>query len=315
MTPETVDVRMKKRLDLVGIDVADQYESLIRQMDKIGVDVVGCMEPVREQWERTIKKHPNRLFGIPYVPIGPNGADLEKMEYAIKSLGYKALKFFTCQVRGAFMCNNFELMDPVYKKAIDLDVPTMWHIGSMGFGPARMIHNDPGALNEVVVKYPQLKVVVCHLGEAQPWGQEQAYIEIAMNNDNVYIEASAVPTYWMMRWMPPMNPQGPPEMDKQLPLMRNWSMMNSDKIGGGWGKPYTHKDPRMMEAWRKVKEKFVETIRSCAIQCPNKFMWATDGPFAEREDVSISIYKEALCDDQELLHKVLGETAKKLFKL
>jgi predicted TIM-barrel fold metal-dependent hydrolase len=89
--------------------------------------------------------------------------------------------------------------------------------------------------------------------------------------------------------------------------------MNSDKLGET--KPYLSKDPRMNEAWRKIMEKHQEAILSCAVQCPNKFMFATDGPFAMRQDIALNLYREAFADDKELLNKILGENARKLYKL
>ena len=213
-----------------------------------------------------------------------------------------------------FYANDFDKMGPLYEKAIDLDVPTMWHIGGVGYSFSRTIFSNSKFLNEVAYKYRDLKIVICHLGETQAPGQEQEYIELAMTYPNVYIEASAVTTYWMWRAMPPKNYVGPPEMARFLVINRNWGFMNSDKIAGT-KKPYTSKDKRMMEAWQKIKEKHKETIRSCALQCPDKFMFATDGPFVMRQDIFLKIYREALAEEPEILAKVLGENAKKLFKL
>jgi hypothetical protein len=304
--PEVLDVRTKTRLNTVNIDPEDQYGSLVKQMDKVGVDMTGIMSPNDPD---AIKKYSNRLFGISGVGLDANGKpNIEKVEHDITSLGWKALKF------GArYYANDFEKMDPIYKKAIDLDIPCMWHIGGAGHTPSRKIFSDPDFLNEVAFKYRDLKIVVCHLGETGPPGQEQEYIELAMTYPNFYIEASAVTTYWMWRAMPPMNPKGPPEMDRFLVINRNFSFMNSDKLGET--KPYLSKDPRMNEAWRKIMEKHQETIRSCALQCPNKFMFATDGPFAMRQDIALNLYRKAFADDKELLNKILGENAKKLYKL
>ena len=304
-SPQRLDVRTKSRLKIVDIDPEDQLGSLVRQMDECGVDITGLMSPFNID---EVKKYSNRLFGIAGVEVVDGKPNIEKVEHDITSLGWKALK-----LGARYYAHDFEKMGPVYEKAIELDVPTMWHIGGAGHAPARTIFSNPKHLNEVAFKYRDLKIVVCHLGETGPVGQEQEYIELAMTYPNVYIEASAITTYWMWRAMPPKAPIGPPEMDRFLVINRNWAMMNSDKIEGT--KPYTSKDERMNEAWRKEKEKHRETIRSCAVQCPNKFMFATDGPFAMRQDIALELYREAFADDKEILNKVLGENAKKLYKL
>jgi predicted TIM-barrel fold metal-dependent hydrolase len=309
---DRLDVRTRDRLKIVDVDPLDQCGSLVKIMDKNGVDKTGIIGPYKPD---DVKKYSNRLYGISTVQIDASGKpNIEKVEHDITSLGWKALFLSPTGLTGNFYPNDFEKMGPLYEKARDLDVPTMWHPGGGGHSLSRIIFCRPEYLNEVAFKYRDLKIVITHLGETQPWGQEQVYIELAMTYPNVYIDATAIISYWLWRVMPPKNYVGPPEMARFHVIDRSWVFQNSDKIEGT-KKPYTSKDQAMMEAFQKLKDKHRDTIRSCALQCPDKFMLGVDMPFALRQDIALALYREALADDKEILKKVLGENARKLFKL
>ncbi|MFX0211734.1 MAG: amidohydrolase family protein, partial [Candidatus Hodarchaeota archaeon] len=173
-----IDVRTRTRLKISRIDPDDQYRSLIKQMDKNGIDITGIMGPYDHD---QMKKYSNRFFGISMFENYPK-PNIEKIEYDVTTLGLKALKMLPDlsgppgyageRKRGSFDPKD-KIMDPVYKKVIDLDIPTWWHAVE--------------SLRDVIIKYPELKVVIAHLGD-----KAGDPIELCKTYPNVYIEASAI---------------------------------------------------------------------------------------------------------------------------
>ena len=92
-----------------------------------------------------------------------------------------------------------ERLFPLYEKALELDIPVQFHMGWTPCVNAPMKYQPPWLLDDVGIRYPQLKVVMCHLG--WPW-VEQAMATIA-KHDNFHADMAYLAWFGpekLLRW-------------------------------------------------------------------------------------------------------------------
>lgn len=99
------------------------------------------------------------------------------------------------QVRGIKLYPGYEsypINDPslesVFRIAAKYDVPVMIHTGDTYSKTAKVRHAHPLLVDDVAVDYPDVKFVMCHLGN--PWFQDTA--EVLYKNENVYADMSGL---------------------------------------------------------------------------------------------------------------------------
>ncbi|MBI2853383.1 MAG: amidohydrolase [Chloroflexi bacterium] len=63
-----------------------------------------------------------------------------------------------------FFHTNDKRCFPVYEKAIELDVPIIIHAGPAKGRTCRLAYANVWDLDEVAIMYPQLRIVICHIG-------------------------------------------------------------------------------------------------------------------------------------------------------
>ena len=76
----------------------------------------------------------------------------------------------------------------VYELAVEFDVPVMIHSGDTYSPTAKIKYAHPLQIDEVAVDFPQLKIIICHLGN--PWFRD--CIEVVYKNSNVYADLSGL---------------------------------------------------------------------------------------------------------------------------
>jgi len=157
---------------------------LIRNMDKAGVDKSCIMTSDHRRVNpppriapytsnnyigKLLQEYPDRLIGIAgYDPFrgGPYDA-VKELERCIQELGMSGMKLYPSY-------DNFHPYDerlfPLYEKAIEFDIPLTFHMGFTGTVTAMMKYQFPHLLDEVGIRYRDLKVVVAHIG--YPWFDE-----------------------------------------------------------------------------------------------------------------------------------------------
>ena len=77
---------------------------------------------------------------------------------------------------------------PIYEEAQRLGVPVMFHAGMSWEPGARCDRGQPLRLEEVAVRFPQLKIVIAHF--AWPWAMEAAVL--ALKYPNIFIDTSCL---------------------------------------------------------------------------------------------------------------------------
>ncbi len=201
--------------------------------------------------------------------------DLEMMEKAIVELGFKGIRFVPAVAW--FYPDDYERLDPVYRKAIELDVPVRWHIGDSGLRAANAAYASMERLADVVHRYTDLKHLIAHLGGFAQEGIEHRVIEFATSRPNVYIEASAAPRAAMIRNFPMGTAPLAQRYTTDFLYAEEWS-------------------PEVRSAWDEVRDRQVRIIRQPANACPERFLFASDAPFAISQQLGFDLHKEALGD-------------------
>lgn len=131
-----------------------------------------------------VSQYPDKLIG--YCSVDPNNENaVEELERSIKELNLKGLKL-------APIYQNFdpngEKGDAIFKKANELNIPILLHQGTTFPRKAPLKYAKPILLEDVALKYPDLKMVIAHMGH--PW--EADTIALIRKQPNVYADISAL---------------------------------------------------------------------------------------------------------------------------
>src|SRR4029453_7961006 len=129
--------------------------------------------------------HGSRFIG--WAGVDPNRGMMavRELEHAVKELGLRGLNLQCFEHRLAI---NDKRMYPLYAKCIELDIPVNLHASTNFSTDCLMEHGRPLLLDEVMVHFPELRVVASPPG--WPWVHE--LIGVAWRHRNVYIGVSAV---------------------------------------------------------------------------------------------------------------------------
>ena len=166
-------------------------QKLIEQMDEAGVTqtvLFACEAPIvyssNEYVAALCGQYPERLIGFASVHPLRNDA-VAVLEQAITQMGLKGIKFHP-PLQNFYP--NDERVFPVYKKAVELNVPVVFHVGTTPFGAlAKLDQANPLLLDSVACAFPDLRIMLTHLGTL--WHNE-AFM-VTEKNRNVYIDTAA----------------------------------------------------------------------------------------------------------------------------
>jgi predicted TIM-barrel fold metal-dependent hydrolase len=111
--------------------------------------------------------------------------DLFNMEERIRDGLVKGIKLYPGYDRYAI---NDPSLESVFRIAAKHDVPVMIHCGDTYSKHAKVRQAHPLLVDDVAVDYPDVKFVICHLGN--PWFQDAA--EVLYKNDNVLADISGL---------------------------------------------------------------------------------------------------------------------------
>lgn len=144
--------------------------------------VVGSI--AHASFERREDRDFKRLKAVPCFGVSkkPNLVVLEK---AVRSDGYRCFKIYLGYEHQAATHPNYMR---VYALARKYQVPVVFHTGDTLDPEGLIKYADPLAIDEVAVKFRDVKFVIAHLGN--PWIQTAA--EVIYKNKNVYGDVSAL---------------------------------------------------------------------------------------------------------------------------
>lgn len=168
-------------------------ESVLKQMDEAGITksvLFACYAPIlyasNEFVSRMCQEHRDRFIG--FASVDPHDRKAPNvLEHAVKSLGLRGLKLHP-PLQDFFP--NDRAMGPVYKKAAELNIPVVFHVGSTPFGPlVKLSQANPLLIDDIAIAFPTLKIILTHLGTL--WHNET--FMVVEKNPNVYLDTAAYP--------------------------------------------------------------------------------------------------------------------------
>jgi predicted TIM-barrel fold metal-dependent hydrolase len=136
---------MRKRLDDFGIDFAVVYTTLGLSFVSLGDEEMrrAIARSLNKLNADTFREHSRRLTPVAIIPMGSPQEAIEELEYAVKTLGFKAAflggHFWRALPNGGrymdYLALDSELdYDPVWAKCVELGVVPASHVGTFG-GP------------------------------------------------------------------------------------------------------------------------------------------------------------------------------------
>ena len=183
-------------------NMAKRYES----MDMVGVLVsinsetsTGEKGDSNDYISEIVTSYPGRFIGFAAIDPWQDKKSVEELERAVKDLSLRGLKLHP--VQQAFYPND-EKFYPLYEKAMELNIPVLFHSGMAasgsgmaGGGGMKLKYSAPiPGMDDVAADFPHLTVIMAHPG--WPWIEEQ--IAVALHKPNVYLDLSG----WLPRYIP-----------------------------------------------------------------------------------------------------------------
>jgi len=175
--------------------VLSSPEAMVGYLDEQGVDYAVALAETNplvtgtSTNERVVEfcQASERL--IPFANINPYVvADLaDELRHCVLDLGCRGLKLYPTYQH--FYVNETRLY-PLYAEAQRLQIPIMVHTGSSVFRGARLKYGDPLYIDDVVVDFPELVMIMAHSGRG--FWYDAAFF-LAQLHDNVYMEITGLP--------------------------------------------------------------------------------------------------------------------------
>ena len=143
--------------------------------------------PVQAQYEMA-RAYPDRVLfcgGVDPMYRGIGDA-LEQLEYQVKVLGARSIKFYNGHVPRGWRCDDEQIAYPLYEKCRQLGIKVVQFHKGLPFGMMNVEQLSPVDLQAPARDFPDLNFVIHHL--AVPYFDE--VVSIASRFPNVYLALS-----------------------------------------------------------------------------------------------------------------------------
>jgi hypothetical protein len=185
-------------------------DEVLRRMDEAGIARIGVINyvsptlmgftPEVNPWVANLARHaPERL--IPFGGVDPRGKRPAEQVDRLRDLGVRAIKLHPPHqeiATNAYRDGVRGLAD-VYGRAEELGLPVMVHTGTSIFPGARNVYADPMPLDDVGVDFPELVVILAHLG--RPLYAEASFF-LLRRHPRFYGDVSGIPPRGLLRYFP-----------------------------------------------------------------------------------------------------------------
>jgi uncharacterized protein len=186
--------RFLKLLDVSGVERAVL-------VNYVAPEVMGFDVSVNDWIARYCAGHTDRL--IPMGSVHPlythkTGAEVTRLH----DLGIRALKIHPphqCFAANAYRTGEIPKLATVYGKAEQLGMPVMIHTGTSVFPGARNVFADPMAVDDVATDFPNLTIVLAHMG--RPLYMDTCLF-LVRRFPNVYGDISSIPPHKVLGYLP-----------------------------------------------------------------------------------------------------------------
>ena len=144
--------------------------------------------PVMTQYEMA-KRYPERVVfcgGVDPLYQGVDAA-LESLDWQVRELGARSIKFYNGHVDAWWSCDDRELAYPLYERCLELGVTVIQFHKGIPFGLMDVEAMKPNDLQRPARDFPDLNFVVHHL--ALPYFEEAVWI--AARFPNIYLSLAS----------------------------------------------------------------------------------------------------------------------------
>jgi predicted TIM-barrel fold metal-dependent hydrolase len=154
----------------------------------ITAQAVGVNTP-DEYTAAFVARNPRKYVG--FMALDPTATDaIDRMERGALELGLRGIKLYP-------VLQGFDPSDQArigfFEQAQRLGLVILWHFGATPSPVGRLRNSHPLLLEEVSDRFPNLRMIVAHLGH--PWQKDTALI--LRKHANVFADISA---QWLRKW-------------------------------------------------------------------------------------------------------------------
>jgi predicted TIM-barrel fold metal-dependent hydrolase len=176
-------------------------EEFLADLDEAGIERAVILSDTRttpEQVSAFVSQAPDRFIGFGYVNPMDQGAGDEVLRQR-DELGLFGLKLYL--TTDGYLVDDQKTFE-VYEAAAGIGMPVMFHHAGMPNPGDLLKHSDPALIDAVAHSFPELKIVLAHLG--YPRVDETLYV--ARKHRNVWCDISWPygnvnhPSYPYMLW-------------------------------------------------------------------------------------------------------------------
>jgi predicted TIM-barrel fold metal-dependent hydrolase len=160
-------------------------DDLLQQMDRGGIAISLVQAGRPELLQMILDKNTRRLVPVLFAtPTIDEWDNARRFETAVKQYGCRAIKLALPYQH--FYPTDSRLMG-IYRKAIELDVPVIFHSGWTPRDTADLEYGRPVHLDKLGIMFPDLKVNIAHTGI--PWWEEA--LVVVSKHQNFYCDFSS----------------------------------------------------------------------------------------------------------------------------
>ena len=227
IAPPTM-VELPNRHGGAGAGPRDWYvNDLIEAMDRHGIakSVIMCggVQVTNDNLAAAVRQHPDRLVAFAgYEHFQPNSRDVETtakaiaaMERGVKNLAFKGIgELILERFSPVPPCELYVELRPIMEVCKKYRVPVFIHTGydpvtfrikrngdegsSWSYLPSALKYRDPIYLDDVALEYPDVPMIVAHMGGRFLRHFEGALM-LAFRHKNVYLTTSGAPSEFIAR--------------------------------------------------------------------------------------------------------------------
>ncbi|MBI2755641.1 MAG: amidohydrolase [Chloroflexi bacterium] len=171
----------------------EAYDAAMGAVDRaivfgITAQAVGMNTP-DDYTARFVGHNPAKYIG--FMGLDPAAPDaLDRLERGATDLGLRGIKLYP-------VLAGFDPTDARYSaffaRAQHYGLAVLWHFGATPSKAGRLRNSHPLLLEDVAMRFPDLKMVIAHLGH--PWQKDTALV--LRKHANVYADVSA---QWLRTW-------------------------------------------------------------------------------------------------------------------
>ena len=182
--------------------VSIRIEELLRRMDRSGVDkaLTWLQPPYRRETDQAnayvhqaVRQYPDRILGFGWADpnLGvPEAKDTVKR--CIFDYGFYGVKLNGAQ-------NSFFIDDPVLSIPVIEEIAKTGKLLAFHVGADAFEHTHPFRVGKIAARFPELQILVVHMGGAGSPDLANATIEIAQQYPNLTLIGSQVKTHPILK--------------------------------------------------------------------------------------------------------------------